>query len=772
MKLRKFTILLVLLSLAMLFISGCDDRDFPTSTDAKYQIVRIDASVNKIYADNNVTFSYIRAYVKDDNNFGAPGIVVYFQTDYGKVIAQVTTDESGVAKTPFWDDGDLPEIATIQAYVYTYSAFDETLVTGTNSREIQVEIAEKPGVGGLDIEISAHQFFVNQTVLVRAEVVDVNDAAVADSTIVRFETTRGYFLDADGETSIGSIAMVPTQNGNAQILLSVGQQAGDGIVTAKIDTFSTTDTFLVTHGNPSRLELVSYLADEDMNQIGDYTSIASVDEENNIVIEALLKDAYNNPCGSKVVRYETNLGTFSNTSESYFQNTDATGTCKANFTPGLSAGQATITAFANGDTLSTQILFHITSDDLYSIRFSQEDQVNLNVANTGGQDSAILLVDLYDINGNLIDNPTSVFFKIINATIPGEAEGNPAFLSGQDDDGIVEITSSGGHASVSVVAGSGSGVIAIRVANQIEAIDDVTIEGAIVASKGNVVIQSGPPETVTFGIGGFDDGEQVGAGMWEVLVTAQIKDINNNPVDWGTSVIFSVDSPDCMIQGSAYVGNGPIIADDSASNINIDSLSSVGIAYTILNYPAEMTYDEITVSIRTVGGDGVEVYEEGTLELPYNEPETDAQTTPGNLSWYDGDAGAALDDPMYATLTLKTRDGYGVDINGATWTCSVDRGVFYHPMGLVAPAPNKCVSGELYYYANPLDPATGTGTSIDMPDGYGQVFVKLTRGDCLPSPDGVSPGQQQIAAEARLLGTGISERMNLILLRFPFASPN
>ena len=55
---------------------------------------------------------------------------------------------------------------------------------------------------------------------------------------------------------------------------------------------------------------------------------------------------------------------------------------------------------------------------------------------------------------------------------------------------------------------------------------------------------------------------------------------------------------------------------------------------------------------------------------------------------------------------------------------------------------------------------------------YAKIRLKVLRGDGLQSPDGASPGQQQVQVEAMVLGTGISERGNTMILRFPFANPN
>ena len=132
------------------------------------------------------------------------------------------------------------------------------------------------------------------------------------------------------------------------------------------------------------------------------------------------------------------------------------GEAQVRFTPGLAAGAATIKAFANNDTLQTQIIFNIKSDDIYSISFTQQEQITLNVANTGGTDSAILRVKLKDINGNLIDYPQEVYFRIVNLNPPAGAN-----LNNHPVTDSVLVISTGGEAQVSVNSGSESGILII-----------------------------------------------------------------------------------------------------------------------------------------------------------------------------------------------------------------------------------------------------------------------------------------------------------------------
>ena len=156
-------------------------------------------------------------------------------------------------------------------------------------------------------------------------------------------------------------------------------------------------------------------------------------------MHAELTDIYHNACPYQPVKFSTDIGSFLNTTQTVTQNTQTDGIASVRFTPGLSAGAATIQASANNDTLKAVTIFMINSSELYSLDFTQTDQINLNVANTGGLESAILRVKLRDINGNLIDVPQKVYFRIANTNAPDGANIND--YPQQDS---VEVISNGG----------------------------------------------------------------------------------------------------------------------------------------------------------------------------------------------------------------------------------------------------------------------------------------------------------------------------------------
>jgi hypothetical protein len=459
---------------------------------------------------------------------------------------------------------------------------------------------------------------------------------------------------------------------------------------------------------------------------------SSVASPNNIYLRATLTDLHLNPCPTEPVRFETDLGSFMNTTQSITLNTNTMGEAQVRFTPGLAAGAATIKAFANNDTLQTQIIFNIKSDDIYSISFTQQEQITLNVANTGGTDSAILRVKLKDINGNLIDYPQEVYFRIVNLNPPAGAN-----LNNHPVTDSVLVISTGGEAQVSVNSGSESGILIIRASC-------ISNDGRwIHATKANIVIHAGPPAEVKPFIGGFNTGQNMGGGLWRVVAGAVVKDIYGNPVESGTSVFFELinNVTNCQIDAAGSVGN---------TSVEDDSLR--GVAYTTVSYSGIYTYDWITIRASTgaVAGEGVDGY--ATVQLPLNDPQFEAQLAEGHLNFFVSDTWKSAD--FYAVLT----DGQGLPVGNAVIICVSTKGQFVAIPGF----------HNNYPYDPPWqiitdDGSYGTGDKAGW--AWGQIkYHKLE----VPVGDPISqtPGQTTGVITLRILGTNVSTETSIVLYRY------
>jgi hypothetical protein len=678
--------------------------------------------------------------VKDGEGFGVPNQIIQFKTNLGRVLTNVPTDSTGVSETTFWDDGDVG-IATIEAVVRNYHATIADSLVSADTISINVEIKPIPPIANVNLrfpsEISPFPMSVMQAVNIAAIPTNDEGNTVPNNTLVTFACTKGRFIDSAGN-EIGRSVVAPTFNGQASVRYNSWTDATttpgteNAFVTATIGGSSDSQEVVIRPGRPANIDLRSFV------QVG--TELIEADTSfvgspNYIFMKAGLTDVYSNNCPSQPVRFTTDLGSFINTTQSVTINSGSDGIAQVRFTPGLSAGAAQIKAFANGDTLVAQTIFNVTSDDIHSISFTQTDQINLNVANTGGLQSAILRVKLHDINGNLIDSPQNVYFKIMNTNAP---EGSN--LNNQPQTDSVLVVSNGGEAQISVNSGTASGILKIRAS--------CTKNNKYIFSlKTNIVIHAGPPVQggiIPF-VGGFNTGTNIGGGLWRIVAGSIVKDIHNNPVDKGTAVWFELlNNPQCQIQAEAYVGN---------VSINGDSLA--GIAYTIFTYNGVYTNDVVT--IRANCGDdpsGNPIFGDADVILPLNDPRFEIQATPAALYF---DENQLVTPPEYSNIYCVLTDGQGLPVENAYIMLLSTRGSFVQNInGLYDPdlPPNE--------WWRIITDATGVA--------QGRIAFK---GSEVPNPDPPTntPGTTDALITGRIMGTNVQSNTSVTLFRYPGTAP-
>ncbi len=749
---KLFPILTVMMLLLVSLTTSCDRREPPPVVQDTPQppplnqmriITKITASPDTIYCDNNITFSEISVMVKDGEGFGVPSQIVNFRTNLGRILANVPTDSTGVATTTFWDDGD-QGLATITAVVRNYSATVADSLVSADTTTVNVMIEQVPAINNVVLNfltpVSPYVMNVMQTTEINATATNILNNDVPDNTLITFTCTKGRFVDSGGNV-LGISVVSKTVNGRAYANYNSGSVATttpgveNAFVTASIGDVSSTREVVIRPGNPFAIGLQSFVQ-VDGEMIEADTSFVS--SPNHIFMRATLNDMHGNPCQTKPVRFETNLGTFINTTQSVTINTDQMGEAQVRFTPGLTAGAATIKAFANNDTLQTQLIFNITSDDIHSIAFTQESQIDLNVANTGGQESAILRVRLKDINGNLIDSPQNVYFRIVNTSPPAGAN-----LNNYPVGDSVLVVSTGGEAQISVNSGTESGILIIRAS--------CTSESGrwVRATKANIVIHAGPPHEIIPFIGGFNTGQNMGGGLWRVVAGAVVKDVYGNPVDRNTSVFFELinNVTNCQIGANGYVGN-----------VSVEDDSLDGVAYTTLSYSGIYTYDWITIRASTgaMMGEGVDGY--STVQLPLNDPRFEMQANPGSVIFGDTSPDWRTAD-IYAVLT----DGQGQPVGNAVIMLICTMGQFVAIPG--------------FHNNYPADPAwriitdDGTyGTGDYAGWGWGQI--RFHRLECpAGDPNAQVPGSTTATITGRILGTAVSDQTDVVLYRYWTPNP-
>ncbi|MBW6514286.1 MAG: hypothetical protein K0B87_05965 [Candidatus Syntrophosphaera sp.] len=746
---QLFPVLTILVLMLVSLTTSCDQRnpppmglDAPLLSEVRI-ITKIVATPDTIYSDNNITYSEIAVTIKDGEGFGVPSQIVNFRTDVGRILASVPTDSSGVATTTFWDDGD-SGLATITAVVRNYSDSEQNSIVSADTAMAQVFIADVPEIETVTINFlstaNPYPMTVMQTTEINATATNILGDLVPNNTLITFTCTKGRFVDEAGNV-LGISIVAGTTNGrayaryNAGALATTTPDVENAFVTASIGTVSSTREVLIRAGLPAAIGLQSFVQVDGEMIEADTSFVAS---PNHIYMRATLNDLHGNPCQTKPVRFQTNLGTFLNTTQSVTINTDNMGQAQVRFTPGLQAGAATIQAFANNDTLQTQLIFNVTSDDIHSISFTQEGQIDLNVANTGGVESAILRVNLRDINGNLIDTPQDVYFRIVNTNPPAGANLNNYPVSDS-----VLVVSSGGEAQISVNSGSESGILIIRAS--------CTNESGrwVRATKANIVIHAGPPAEVRPFIGGFNTGQNMGGGLWRVIAGAVVKDIYGNPVDRGTSVFFELinNVTNCQIGGNAYVGN-----------VSVEDDSLDGVAYTTLSYSGIYTNDLITIRASTgaIMGEGVDGY--ATVPLPLNDPRFEIQANPASLIFGDTSPDWKSAD-IYAVLT----DGQGQMIGNSAIMLLATKGQF-----VAIPGFNNNYPTDPAWRIITDDGSYGTGDYV----GWAWGQIRYHRLECpAGDPQTETPGQTSGVIIGRILGTNVSAETNVAIYRYWTPAP-
>ena len=702
MKYSKLLIIAVLLVLmAIVFITSCDNRSLELP---KYEIASMVANPGIIYDDDGVTFSEISVTIKDDDGFAVTGETVTFRANKGSILYEVLTDSTGMAQTTFWDNEeisaeDLPFTANIDAFI------------SDESQRVQVIIQETPPIESLTLESPA-ALNVAQTVELKATALNAI-GSVPDGTIVVFSTDFGFFYNSEGG-DLGNIVQATTNNGIAKANLNAGTNAGEATITAQISDVIDENSMTINPGVGSTIALTAE------------PPIIHVNVGETSEITAAVSDSYGNWVAEGTgVTFTSSIGNIT-----AFSTTDENGEAFATFSPGVQSGLAEITAAADSANVTTQIT--VISDMVYSLEYADLTTVDINILGTGGNESSEIVVNLYDSNGNLIDDSEDleVYFKFITAPIPdfgdiGANINNSVYYPSSDS---VSVQPENGQAVVSVSSGTNPGTIALKA---------YTFNGTqeISAVKSNIVVHAGPPNSIELTIGDVDSAEDMGGGVWQIECAAIINDEWGNPVDYNTAVWFSLEDPQypgtdpdwATIQAEAYVGN---------ENANTDSLE--GVAYTYLNYEGSHTNDTLVVWVE-VSGQFTTFTDSTVVVMPIQFAAIDLVVTPAHLDWI------ILNDnaPKETTIRVLVLDGQNNPINGQTVYFSCPAGM---PIG-------------------GIDPYIGvTGSDPDWP--FGMLFKQFSfqKYEC-PAPPPF-PNQVTYNIEVLILGTGVSDTVPVTLYRY------
>ncbi len=395
---------------------------------------------------------------------------------------------------------------------------------------------------------------------------------------------------------------------------------------------------------------------------------------------------------------------------------------------------------------------------VHTIQFTHSGQIDLNIINTGGVSSALLAVRLLDENSNLVTEPQNVWFKIINSSLPTGVN-----LDNHDSEDSVLAISANGIAKVTINSGTESGIVTVKASC-------TSGRNYIQAYKPDVFIHAAPPHTIVAFASGYNTGENVYGGLWKIVVGASVTDINDNPVDYGTSVWFYLpDNPyNCQIQATAYVGNESVTGDSTA-----------GIAYTTLIYSGVYTFESLKIRAVTGGINGQEVFVEQYIVLPLNQPQLELEIIPGNLVFH----GNYNPVPASATamLNFSVFDIQGCPIRTVRINLTSTRGVF-EPIHGTNEDPQNCnpysqpnvVVTDGYdpvaiyeYYYDQMWQIPGGPDIADGEQGLAQGSIRFYAWEIpLADPTINTPASTAATITARILGTNISMTGTFFLIRY------
>ncbi len=532
---------------------------------------------------------------------------------------------------------------------------------------------------------------------------------VPDGTIISFESNKGFFQTSDG-TYLGTYVEIETINGSALTHFNAGTQKGIATISAYISDLSTSADITIHPGPP----IYMYLNPD--------TNIVMAGSSENVLITAEVEDRYHNSVESGVsVNFATTLGSIIE-----WDDTDDYGIAETTFSPGITAGSAQITAEADSANATTFIT--VVSNEVSYIEFAFSGQVDIQVQGTGGQESFEFIVYLYDMNGNFINTPDTVHFKFINAP-NGTNLNNAVFWPSNDS---ISVISGNGQAVASINSGSSSGTASIK------AYTFNSLGTEIYATKSNIVVHAGPPNSVDISVSGHDSGVDMGGGIWQIECAAVLNDSCGNPVDYGTAVWFSLpDDPSwATIVADSYVGN---------ENVNGDSLN--GIAYTLLFYEGSHTNDSLVIQVEVSGNQPGQIFTDtGTVFMPIQFPVIDMVAVPQHIDWFENDPFDP--DDKISTIRITVKDGQNNPIDNQIVVFSSTLG---DPL-----EPDPPDTG---------DPYTGLTGVVNGEHGRLNKEVEFHRYECPPPVMG-EPGSTTATVTAQILGTQTTNNVTIILIRY------
>ncbi len=626
----------------------------------------VNSDVDNIKLDNGVTTAQIEAQVFNKTNTPLQNMILSFSTNKGYINSEGTTDSTGSVILTFQDNGSQDDIGLANIIcLFKHPTF------GNISDSAQVTIGTDNGLSMQTLPVAYDA--TGSTVVVGEDIVgnlsytrliatvtDTNGNAISGIPIV--------FSVKSGNVDVGTIIYAnEVSNTLGQVVAEFddgGNVYKDNPGTPNYEGVSVFATF------GDKVTSIQNFDVYDVADVWPYNLILSTDTDvisldggvTSAEISSRLLNKIGNPIKNAQINYESTLGSIIATGF-----TDSLGADTVMFSDlgnpedvGVSDLKSTFShpGFVD-EYIQDSLQVYIEDPSFQTCAFMEIPSSNpdrIVVRDGGGIESTIIRVEVYDDNGNLINTPTPVIFKM-------EPRIGDSYLDEDDSDPeIATVYTVNGVASVSVNSGTDPGPIRIQATcdcDQDGTVDLTTVDVPVIISSGapfHIEAEYDPNAT-----------EAIGGGFYQTECAALVSDIHYNSVEDSTYIYWSIDplAPDTLIdasvEGVSYTNNEGVLSGTATS----------GVARSTIVYSTDAIGSIGRVRALTFGGDNDNDGVSGDSVYSYiNEGEGDASLffLPGqvsllaNATYHDftlGSGVAAANQPALIEITAIVIDYYG-----------------------------------------------------------------------------------------------------------------
>jgi len=654
----------------------------------------------KVFREDTTYAAKVNANVRDSSGVAVRNVQVNYRvlegSDIGYLdIASDSTNAVGTSQATFTNNEGQIGIVRIEAFVNTDAIatlvadnpgvydFGSLLKAGGNSAIAFADTVELNYTAGQEYFLNLHTmdstiYRDNGETVARifAVVKDGNDQGI-DTLQVNFSASVGTIFspkftnDAGvAETEFSDLGSVFDEDVSVDVIATI-EHPFYGLIKDTVQVMIRADNPNPDQRIPDRIDLVSGC--ESLPTAGDDDCV------NSALLTATVMDSSGYPVeANTLVTFTTDIGFVTE-----FSVTDDQGQAQSYFTIGDSAGIATIYARSGGISDSTLITVRPGLPTYIVIPPATPNRIV--VSGGFGAASTTIEAEVRDARGELVDVVYPVTFEL-----------GPNVPAGANLDGVglqTTVESNYGVASTTLNSGTQSGPVRVTARVNFDGLD-------IQATAIPVTIVAGAPAFIDVDID-INQIDPIGGGQYQAELAARVWDKYTNPVEDSTQIYWHI-TPDSIAS---------VVGSSFTYNENISSAAYHGLAWSLLYWNSDHTFDTIQVIAQTYGANGdtiqgyVNAAEDSLLLLPFY---------PGNLMvipsiqfWDFHDDPTTVD----VTLTAILSDYYNNAVKNGR--------ILFGAIGAAA--------------WDPLDPDTGMPIVKTNNAGIATITVTFDAGLCIPN---------------------------------------